>query len=256
MAKAKSSTKKSPKPSRKKVPDALSREDARAALDRATRNLKTLCKSQYANAWRIGRALLQVSELNLHQARGFTTLDDYASKLLDLSRDTTFQYMRVAEAFSESVVGAFGPERLDRGLRYIAATPEQETPAQLPMLKVRTRTADGAVREKDFAEASIDEIRAATTAERGETKPKRPKPLDPAKTAAKASVMTWQPTAVTTAASRSTPTHVKPATQAASRGPTFPTLGMGTALASWAAVPPTSTASRPGRTSKIASSAP
>jgi hypothetical protein len=40
------------------------------------------------------------------------------------------------------------------------------------------------VREKDFAEASIDEIRAATTAERGETKPKRPKPLDPAKTAA------------------------------------------------------------------------
>lgn len=180
MAKAKSSTKKAPKPSRKKVPDVLSREDARAALDRATRNLKTLCKSQYANAWRIGRALLQVSELNLHHARGFTTLDDYAAKHLDLSRDTTFQYMRVAEAFSESVVAAFGPERLDRGLRYIAATPEQETPAQLPTLKVRTRTADGAVREKDFAEASIDEIRAATTAERGETKPKRPKALDPA----------------------------------------------------------------------------
>ena len=184
MAKAKSSTKKSPKPSRKKVPDALSREDARAALDRATRNLKTLCKSQYANAWRIGRALLQVSELNLHQARGFTTLDDYASKLLDLSRDTTFQYMRVAEAFSEPVVGAFGPERLDRGLRYIAATPEQETPAQLPMLKVRTRTADGAVREKDFAAASIDEIRAATTAERGETPPKRARAKAPAMTPA------------------------------------------------------------------------
>ena len=184
MAKAKSTTKKSTKPARKKVPDALNREDARAALDRATRNLKALCRSQYANAWKIGRALLQVSELNLHHARGFATLDDYAAKRLDLSRDTTFQYMRVAEAFSESVVATFGPERLDRGLRYIAATPESETPAELPTLKVRTRTADGAVREKDFAEASIDEIRAATTAERGEAKPKRAKAPDLAATAA------------------------------------------------------------------------
>lgn len=184
MATAKSGAKKSPKPARKKVPDALTRDEARTALDRATRNLKALCKAQYANAWKIGRALLQVSELNLHHARGFTTLDDYAAKRLDLSHDTTFQYMRVAEAFSESVVAAFGPERLDRGLRYIAATPEGEAASDLLTLKVRTRTADGAVREKDFAETSIDEIRAATTAERGETKPKRSKAKDPATAAA------------------------------------------------------------------------
>lgn len=196
MAKAKSDTK---KPARKRLPDALNRDDARAALDRATRNLKALCKSQYANAWRIGRTLLQVSELNLHRARGFTTLDDYAAKQLDLSRDTTFQYMRVAEAFSESVVAAFGPERLDRGLRYIAATPESETPAQLPTLKIRTHAADGAVREKDFAEASIDEIRAATAAERGEAKSKRPRALDPA---AKASTLEAVNTALDAAVGR------------------------------------------------------
>jgi hypothetical protein len=184
MAKAKRSTTSPPKPARKKVPDALTRDEARTALDRATRNLKALCKAQYANAWKIGRALLQVSELNLHHARGFSTLDDYAAKHLDLSRDTTFQYMRVADAFSESVVGAFGPERLDRGLRYIAATPEDESARDLPTLKIRTRTADGAVREKDFAAASIDEIRAATTAERGETPPKRARAKAPAMTPA------------------------------------------------------------------------
>ncbi|MBI5515388.1 MAG: hypothetical protein HY909_16535 [Deltaproteobacteria bacterium] len=181
MARTKTATKKTTKARR--TPGALPRAVARLALDRATRTLRTLCRAHAANVWKIGRELAEVGRLELHRARGFPRIEDYAAAALGLSRDTTFQYMRVAEAFSEAVVEAFGPERLDRGLRYLAATPEDDRPAELPASKVRVRDGDGAVREKDFAETTLAELRAATAAEKRAAAP-RSKRQDPAREAA------------------------------------------------------------------------
>jgi hypothetical protein len=57
-----------------------------------------------------------VAEFQLHKAGGFDTLDRYAEEVLDPTRGTAFQYMRVATAFSEEVAATFGPEKLDRAL--------------------------------------------------------------------------------------------------------------------------------------------
>lgn len=174
MAKAKKASPPTKTSSRaKKAPAALPQASARLALDRATRTIRGLQKDTARNAWRIGRALAQVAELGLHRARGFSSLEAYAEKSLDLSAGTAFLYMRVAQAFSETAVATFGPERLDRGLRYIAATPEDETPKDLPTLKVRVRDDEGAVHEKDFSEVTLVELRAATQAERDAARPKK-----------------------------------------------------------------------------------
>lgn len=174
MAKAKKASPPPKTSSRaKEAPAALPQASARLALDRATKTIRGLQKDAARNAWRIGRALAQVTELGLHRARGFASLEDYAAKSLDLSAGTAFLYMRVAQAFSETAVATFGPERLDRGLRYIAATPEDEAPKDLPTLKVRVRDDEGAVHEKDFSEVSLAELRAATRAERDVARPKK-----------------------------------------------------------------------------------
>jgi len=173
MATAKQSPPPRKTPSRaKKAPAALSQDSARLALDRATKSIRGLQKDVARNAWRIGRSLALVAELGLHRARGFASLEAYAAKSLDLTAGTAFLYMRVAQAFSETAVATFGAERLDRGLRYIAATPEDESPKELPTLRVRVRDDDGAVREKDFAEVTLVELRAATKAERDAARPR------------------------------------------------------------------------------------
>ncbi len=93
----------------------------------------------------IGRKLVQVAEFELHKARGFKSLEQYAESELALSRDSALLYTRVAQAFSETVAATFGPEKLDRALRYIAATPEDEKLADIPKLKILVTTADGKV---------------------------------------------------------------------------------------------------------------
>jgi hypothetical protein len=178
MARTKTPETKLKKPRRS--PGALPRDAARLALDRATRMLRALCRAHATNVWKIGRALLEIGRLELHRARGHKRIEDYAAATLGLSRDTTFQYMRVAEAFTEAVVEDFGPERLDRGLRYLAATPEDDKPAGLSTSKVRVRGEDGAVHEKDFAEVTLAELRAATAAEKRAAAPRRGKARDPA----------------------------------------------------------------------------
>jgi hypothetical protein len=173
MAKVKNTSPVPKAPSRaKKAPAALTRSSARLALDRATKTIRGLQKDVARNAWRIGRSLALVAELGLHRARGFASLEEYAAKSLDLTAGTAFLYMRVAQAFSETAVATYGAERLDRGLRYIAATPEDEAPKELPTLKVRVRDDAGAVREKDFSEVTLVELRAATKAEREAARPR------------------------------------------------------------------------------------
>ncbi len=151
---------------------ALGQRAAKAALDRATKAIKALRRSASKNAWAIGRRLGQVAELQLHKARGFGSLEEYAEAVLGLSRDTAFLYMRVAAAFGESMVETFGAEKLDRALRYIAATPEKEEPSDIPTLMIRVPPEDGGEPvHKAFERTSIAELRRAVQHERAAGKP-------------------------------------------------------------------------------------
>jgi hypothetical protein len=160
---------------------ALPARAARAALDQATTAIKRLQKDAARNHWRIGRRLLQVAALKLHRARGFARIEQYAEARLGLSPYSTFQYMRVAEAFGEQVAALYGPEKLDRALAYIARTREHETPRDVPELRIRIPGERGApdVRKR-FAEITIAELRRATPPAAGTRRTGRRSPGDDA----------------------------------------------------------------------------
>jgi hypothetical protein len=176
MAKSKLSAKKTAAPPaapRKRRTALLSRESKHQALDRATGKIRSLTRSTAVNVWRLGRVLSEVASLKLYTGRGFTTLDAYLEGEAKLSLTFAYQAMRVSQVFTEEVVAVFGAEKLDQGLRYIAATPEPETPADGPRMTMRVR-GEGGVREVPFERATIRELRESTHAKATAAKKKRP----------------------------------------------------------------------------------
>ena len=153
----------------------LNKAEAKKALDAATKAIKSLKKQADKNFWQIGRKLNAVAELELYSAAGVATIADYAEGVLDISKATAYAYMRVAAAFGEEIATTFGAAKLDRGLAYIAATPEDETARDLPKLKVRVPGADGKIEEKPFAETSTRELSAAAAHEKAAQPAKRRK---------------------------------------------------------------------------------
>lgn len=153
--------------------DVLTQRASRAALDRATRAIKHLHRDGARNAWRIGQQFAQVAELSLHTARGHATMRDYAEAALAIDGDYAYRCMRIAQAFSEDFATDHGTEKLDRMLRYLAATPEDDGPAGVAGMKVRVPQEDGSVREVAFERVTVAELRSATTAERAAATPKR-----------------------------------------------------------------------------------
>jgi len=107
-----------------------------------------------------------VAEFKLFEARGHDTFEGYADEVLGLSRDSAYQYVRVSGAFSETMAESHGVEKLDRLLRYFAATPERDGPEDAPGLTIRVPKEGGGMIEKPFAQTSLQELRAATGAER------------------------------------------------------------------------------------------
>lgn len=107
-----------------------------------------------------------MAEFKLFEARGHDTFEGYADEVLGLSRDSAYQYVRVSGAFSETMAESHGVEKLDRLLRYFAATPERDGPEDAPGLTIRVPKEGGGVIEKPFAQTSLQELRAATGAER------------------------------------------------------------------------------------------
>jgi hypothetical protein len=147
------------------LPSPFDPKAAREALGRETKAITRLQKDAARNAWQIGRRLTQVVQLELHGAGGFDSIEAYAEQALGIARTTTFQYMRVSQAFSEEVVATFGLEKLDRALAYIAKTPEVEAPTDIPQLAIRVPSASGGVVEKPFAQVTIPELRRAAQRE-------------------------------------------------------------------------------------------
>jgi hypothetical protein len=73
---------------------------------------------------------------------------------------------------------AFGAEKLDWGLRYIARTPADEAPKDIPELTIEIPK-NGGVTRKPFAETTVADLRSATSAQRGAKKPSIGGPLPP-----------------------------------------------------------------------------
>jgi hypothetical protein len=158
---------------------ALSKSDAKKALDRATKTINSLQREDRRQQWLIGRALQPVVELSLFRARGYASMGDYIEQVLSISRVTAYQYLRVSEAFGVEMVERFGMEKLDRGLRYIAATPEDEAPKDLPSLLLPTRDETGVPGDrKRFEDMTLPEVRAAVALATEDAPRERVVPLD------------------------------------------------------------------------------
>jgi hypothetical protein len=157
----------------------LTKAAARAALDRATKRLVAMQRDVNLNAWSMGRVLLQIAELELHRARGFASMEVYVDERLGVSPAVMFQCMRIAGAYSEEVARAYSPEKLDRALRYIAATPADEAPRDVPTLDIPVVGDDGSMKKVPFERATVAQIRKATANEKAEAKPKRRKQAAP-----------------------------------------------------------------------------
>src|SRR5437870_4182327 len=110
---------------------------AKAALEATTLAIQKLKQNTAKNFWTIGRRLNAISELGVHQIAGYDKIEDYTTSVLEIGRFAAFQYMRIASSFGQSIAALYGPEKLDRALRYIAATPEDEKPSDIPTLPIR-----------------------------------------------------------------------------------------------------------------------
>jgi hypothetical protein len=179
MAKGKTKTKAAKKVAKKAKTEGspLSKAAAKKALAREGAHIAALGKNVAANAWQIGRRLLQIAELGLAEPAGYASPQDYAEQVHGIARSTAFRYMRVAAAFPEVLVRASGVDKLDRALAYIAATPEDETAKDVPSLKVRVLGEDGEVVVRPFADVSVKDLaRAAAHEAEVHAAPKRVDP--------------------------------------------------------------------------------
>jgi hypothetical protein len=149
----------------------LTKAEAKEALARETKAIVALGKDLAKNAWQIGRRLMQVSTLDLHRAAGYASVEEFAATACAISKTTAFMYMRVAGSFSQEIATSFGMDKLDRGLAYIASTPEDEKPGDLPKLKIRVPDESGHVQEKAFEHATVRELKLAASHERGKAPP-------------------------------------------------------------------------------------
>jgi len=157
----------------------LSQAEAKAALTRETKAIEKLQNDVERNGWQIGKRLVQVVTLDLFKAGGHASIEDYAEQTLGIGRTTAFQYMRIAQAFSEDVAAAFGLEKLDRGLAYIAKTPEDEKPGDIPHLKMRVPDEAGKVHERAFENVTLRDLKAAVQHEAEAAGKKKKRKEDP-----------------------------------------------------------------------------
>jgi hypothetical protein len=131
-ANAKAKTKARPAKTRAPSPAVLGKAAAKKALARETTALVALRRRSEHNGWEIGRRLNQIAELGLHTAAGYKTIEDYAGDEIGIGRTRVFQWMKIADAYTERVARAFSLDKLERALRYIDATPEDEEEVRPP----------------------------------------------------------------------------------------------------------------------------
>ncbi len=135
-----------------------------ARLDAATREIVALKATIVRSFHDLGRRLAEVHDEKLHEERGHATFDDYLEREVAFSRASAFKFMLLARTFTAEVARDLGADRLYAALRYIKATPEDESPADIPRLVIPVEGAGGKPGKKPLREASVREIAAAARA--------------------------------------------------------------------------------------------
>jgi hypothetical protein len=131
-------------------------------LERIADRLRKLSTSERGPRYAIGTLLLDVEARSL-AAGAYPGAAAFGASVLELPEDWVRCTMRVVEAYRERTVLAFGFDKLDRMLRYIASTPHDDATEDVADLVLRL--GDGI--EKRFEEATLRDIRRAVARARG-----------------------------------------------------------------------------------------
>lgn len=147
---------------KRKTPRPPSASELRRDLAHATEGLLRLVGESQRFEWEIGTRLNAIDQLELYRAGRHASIVEYADAALKLGRTRAYVLMRVAGFFDADTVSTLGAERLDRGLAYIARTPEDEEPSDVPTMRVAVPSDDGStVVRKAFAECTVTDLKRA-----------------------------------------------------------------------------------------------
>lgn len=127
--------------------------------------LESQIRSSYADAarnlWRAGIALCQVRDEELWRDGGHAGFESWLKATGLLGRSSAYKAMRIASEFSEDQAARFGTEKLDAGIRLLAATAKEEQPGDLLAGSVAVRNSDGTFDSVPFVQASPEQIHKA-----------------------------------------------------------------------------------------------
>ena len=129
-------------------------------LDRKTAKIHEYMAEVGRYFYKIGKALAEVRDGRLFLEK-HGTFDEYLSSEVSIARSTAYKFIRIATTFQEDVAERVGVERLEASLGYLDATPEDDSPDDLPGMKIRVKTADGTL-VKPILDASLRDIEQAT----------------------------------------------------------------------------------------------
>ena len=129
------------------------------------RALETQVRQLYAEAartlWQLGQCLTEVQRDALWLESGHSSFEAWLQDFGLVSRNTAYKAMRIAEHFSGEMAERFGPEKLDAGLRYLAATKQEEKAGDLVAVDIRVRADGGKWTSVAFADATARQINEA-----------------------------------------------------------------------------------------------
>lgn len=144
----------------------------RDRFDYLTGEIRRLAVDCDGHTYQLGVHLNEMSG-GLYAAGGFDTLKQYIEEALPLKSNQAMKAMRIARAFAAEDASRFGIEKCDAWLRYIAATPEADAPAELRVARIPVLRPDG-VAYVPAAEATVIEIEAAAALVRKSLEPSLP----------------------------------------------------------------------------------
>ena len=113
--------------------------------------------------YEMGRRLSAIRDAELYREDGHATMAAYVDAELPFSRRHARRLMRVAGHFSAAIAARYGVEKLDRALRVMEATPEEERPGDILAADLRIRGPRGRFITVPLHEASNTQIREALT---------------------------------------------------------------------------------------------
>ncbi|HEY3445777.1 MAG TPA: hypothetical protein VGK67_05395 [Myxococcales bacterium] len=149
-----------------KTTAALSKSEAREALDHERDAILADISDDQSERWRTGHHYANILEQNLAVLAGHKSAVEFvnlelAPKAKAISKSGLLLYARVARAFDEPTTTKYGTSALDKLLTLRALLDLKEPPANLATFRVRTLDKQGKPVERPFPECSVAELSAA-----------------------------------------------------------------------------------------------